>query len=268
MTKIKKRIVDEFYNDIPDVAIGAFRNKRIPLSEMIESGFGAHLIQEQRSQGASYQNARAYSDTIFSIGRYMQDRNNIFVSADVLKIINKAKLDNMPDARVQLPFKSFKLRFPVESKLQSALVTVSRNSVEGYFRHSLGDSEPKIIVSSMNKNGFRCHSSPMDKISQALDNELLSPVIKFCVLYSTGQISMDSGHPLPTKYSKPKKGGKNWSFGFRKHEFDTEIFVRPHFRNLRDERYYKKPPYDEWDIGSRWTFVTGSTKNAKSFSAL
>ena len=282
MAKIKKKSVDEFYTDADSSFLKAFRKHQTPISKMCDMGYGALLIDKI----GHTEQSEITACCLFCAGRYSEDRNNIFISENVFNILEKSSFDNIPNSKIRLPFKTFKIRFPKSSGLGACIFTVSRSSFLGF----IGEATPEVNESKEQEAFFVTTTHHTKNGNSIITTEkhtidkLLTPAIeqgdtydmqtkthdlavKFCILYSTGAISMEDGHPLPTKYDKPKQGGKSFRFGFNNAEFNNEAFVRPHFRNLRDERYYKKEPYNEWERGSRWTFVTGKTINAKSYTA-
>ncbi|PML55305.1 hypothetical protein [Vibrio lentus] len=281
MARIKKKSVDEFYSDVDSSFLKYFRKLQTSIGEMCNSGYGALLLDKL---GSTKRN-KSIASGIFCAGRYSEDRNNIFISENVLKLLEKSSFDNIPDSKVRLPFKTFKIRFPKSSGLGACIFTVSRSSYIGFLGGKASDVDESkeheaifITTTDSIQNGkrtFKTKGCIIDKLltsaakqSDTYDTQTKTHdlAVKFCILHSTGAISMEDGHPLPTKYDKPKQGGKSFRFGFNNAEFNNEAFVRPHFRNLRDERYYKKEPYNEWERGSRWTFVTGKTINAKSYT--
>ncbi|HFQ5589405.1 TPA: hypothetical protein ACGUM0_004135 [Vibrio vulnificus] len=277
MAKIKKKVTDQYFTDIGRLLIKAFRESGTTLEELIEN--------PEYDKDSHGRERWAY----FCIGRYLEDRNNVFVSDSTLKLIKSASFDNFPDAKIRLPFKTFKIRFPVDSGLCSCIITVSRSSIlkiagKGEFieeSRKNGYEAMVSILSGVQHKGDEILTMNATPINEILTHDMdfgdsqypatfkksIDYALKFCVLHSTGALNLEDGHPLPTKYDKPKVSGKNFNFGFNKADFNEEMFVRPHFRNLRDPRYYKKEPYDTWEIGSRWTFVNGKTINANSTTA-
>ncbi|WP_019614709.1 hypothetical protein [Psychromonas ossibalaenae] len=282
MARIKKKSVDEFYSDVDSSLLKSFRRLQMSIGEMCDMGYNASLLDKL---GLTKKN-RTIASGLFCAGRYSEDRNNIFISENVLTLLEKSSFDNIPNSKVRLPFKTFKIRFPKSSGLGACIFTVSRSSYIRFLGGETSDIDESkeheaifVTTTDATQNGkhtFVTKKHTIDKLltpttEQGDTNNTPTRThdlaVKFCILYSTGAISMEDGHPLPTKYDKPKQGGKSFRFGFNDTEFNNEAFVRPHFRNLRDERYYKKEPYNNWERGSRWTFVTGKTINAKSYTA-
>lgn len=107
-------------------------------------------------------------------------------------------------------------------------------------------------------NRMDSRDDPYYKIEDALIRQLIS----FIVVSTVEGFELSPGHPLPTKYDKPLRGAKNHTLSSR-HGLTSEVFVRPHFRNLRADCYYQGE-HSQTPRGSRWVFVSGCTKLACS----